>query len=37
MKKLTWLHDLQNFAGALIGLIMISIGSMIFLNAAAKL
>ncbi|HID92334.1 TPA: hypothetical protein EYG96_02625 [Candidatus Gracilibacteria bacterium] len=37
MKKLTWLHDLQNFAGVLIGLIMISIGSVIFLNAGAKL
>ena len=37
MKKLTWLHDLQNFAGVLIGLIMISIGSVLFLNAFAKL
>ena len=37
MKKLTWLHDLQNFAGVLIGLIMISIGSVMFLNAFAKL
>ncbi len=37
MKKLTWLYDLQNFAGVLIGLIMISIGSVMFLNAGAKL
>lgn len=34
---MTWLHDLQNFAGVLIGLIMISIGSVMFLNAVAKL
>ena len=37
MKKLTWLYDLQNFTGVLIGLIMISIGSFMSLNAGAKL
>ncbi len=37
MKKLTWLTDLQNFAGVVIGLIMVAIGSVMFLNAGAKL
>ena len=37
MKKLTWLYDLQNFTGVLIGLIMLSIGSFMSLNAGAKL
>jgi len=37
MKKLTWLTDLQNFAGVVIGLIMLAIGSVMFLNSGAKL
>ena len=37
MKKLTWLSDLQSFVGVFIGLIMLSIGSVMFLNSGAKL
>ena len=35
--KLTWLADLQSFAGVVIGLIMLSIGTVMFLNAGVKL
>lgn len=35
-EKLPWLRELANFAGILVGIVMVAIGTVMFLNAGLK-
>jgi len=35
--RLTWIHDLINFGGAIVGIVLTAIGGVMFLNTSLKL